>query len=148
MNKRVWVPLAGVVGGLVLIQLWPVERTNPPVTAEISAPPEVMEVIRAACYDCHSNETRWPWYGYVAPVSWLVAHDVNEAREKLNFSEWGLLSQEDVAESREEVWEEVEEGDMPLRKYVWLHPEARLSEEQRQVLRRWSAAGASTEEEH
>ncbi|UCF40387.1 MAG: heme-binding domain-containing protein [Gemmatimonadota bacterium] len=146
MSKRVWVPVVGAFGVLVLIQLWPVERANPPVTAEIAAPPEVMEVLRVACYDCHSNETRWPWYGYVAPVSWLVAHDVNEAREELNFSEWGLLSAEDAAELREEVWEEVEEGEMPLRKYVWLHPEARLSREQRQVLQMWSGAGE--QEEH
>jgi hypothetical protein len=137
--------MASVAGVLVFIQLWPVARANPPVTAEISAPQEVMDVLRSACYDCHSNETHWPWYGYIAPVSWLVAHDVNEARHEMNFSEWGLLSEEDAAELREEIWEEVEEGEMPLRKYVWLHSEARLSAEQRRALQAWSTAGAAAE---
>jgi hypothetical protein len=99
-----------------------------------------MDVFRTACYDCHSNETRWPWYGYVAPVSWLVAHDVRDGREELNFSEWSLLLDEDAEELREEIWEEVEEGEMPLRKYRWMHSDARLSEEQRRVLREWSEA--------
>ncbi len=146
LSRRVWVPTIGVAGLVVLIQLWPVDRANPPVTAEIDAPPRVMQVLRTACYDCHSNETRWPWYGYVAPVSWLVAHDVHEAREELNFSASGLLSPEDAAELREEVWEEVEEGEMPLGKYLWMHSDARLSEEQRQVLREWAGAREGEEE--
>jgi hypothetical protein len=140
VNKRVGIPLASAMGLLVFIQLWPVDRSNPPVTGEIEVPLQVMEVLRAACYDCHSNETRWPWYGYVAPVSWLVTHDVKEAREELNFSEWNLLSDEDAEELREEVWEEVEEGEMPLRKYRWMHSDARLSDAQRRVLREWSEA--------
>lgn len=152
MNKRLRIALASAGGLLVLIQLWPVDRANPPVTGELEASPELMEVLRGACYDCHSNETRWPWYGYVAPASWLVAHDVHEAREELNFSEWSLMSGEDAAELREEMWEEVEEGEMPLRKYLWLHPEARLSESQRRVLQAWSTVGAEaeadTEERH
>ena len=67
-------------------QLVPVERTNPPVEAEIVAEPEVHALLRRACYDCHSHETVWPWYAWVAPVSWLVAHDVDHAREELDFS--------------------------------------------------------------
>ncbi len=145
VNKRVWIPVASAFGLLVLIQLWPVDRANPPVTAEIEGPAELVEVLRTACYDCHSHETRWPWYGYVAPVSWLVTHDVREGREELNFSEWGLLSQEDAEELREEIGEEVEEGEMPLRKYLWMHPGARLSDEQRRVIREWSESGESAE---
>jgi len=68
----------------VLIQFIPVARTNPPVEGEISASPEVMSILRRACYDCHSNETRWPWYSKIAPVSWLSVKDVNEGREHLN----------------------------------------------------------------
>jgi hypothetical protein len=146
VNKRVWIPIASSVALLIFIQLWPVGRSNPPVTAEIDVPPQVMEVMRTACYDCHSNETRWPWYGYVAPVSWLVAHDVREAREELNFSEWNLLSDEDAEELREEVWEEVEEGEMPLRWYRWMHSDARLSDEQLLVLKEWSAAQETAED--
>ena len=131
-----------IVGGVALalflgIQLMPVDRSNPPVTADLDAPHEVKALLRAACYDCHSHETRWPWYSYVAPVSWLVAHDVEEARTEMSFSEWGALDPREQRELRREMWEKVEEGKMPLKKYVMLHPGARLSEEQKRLLRDW-----------
>ena len=81
--------LLGLVVALVAIQLVPVDRTSPPVTADIAAPANVRAVLKRACYDCHSNETTWPWYSRVAPVSWLVARDVREGRKELNFSDWG-----------------------------------------------------------
>jgi hypothetical protein len=122
----------------VVIQFVPVKRTNPPVEADFDGPPKVAAVLETSCYDCHSNETRWPWYGRVAPVSWLVAHDVEEAREHLNFSSWGSYDLRQQEKLAEEIWEEVEEGEMPLRKYLLAHPEARLSESARQTLREWS----------
>ncbi len=73
------------------IQLVPVNRSNPTVEADLEAPEAVTAVLRTACYDCHSNETHWPWYSYVAPVSWLVAHDVEEARSEFSFSHWEQL---------------------------------------------------------
>src|SRR6478752_3717270 len=66
-----------------------IRRVNPPVTAEAQLPAPVRDVVRRSCYSCHSNETEWPWYAYVAPASWLVGHDVNDGRRHLNFSEWG-----------------------------------------------------------
>ena len=126
----------------LLIQLVPVERSNPPVLGELTAPDPVMEVLRGSCYDCHSNETIWPWYSRVAPVSWRLAEHVREGREHLNFSEWSELSTEDRQELREEIWEEVEEGHMPLSDYLRMHPEAVLTEAQREVLRRWSEGRA------
>jgi uncharacterized membrane protein len=142
MNKgRWWRRVAVVLGVAVLaIQLVPVDRTNPPVEEEVPASPEVREILRRACYDCHSHETEWPWYSRVAPVSWLVARDVEEAREHLNFSTWNRLSAEDRAEGFEEAWEEVESGEMPLWFYVPLHPEAELTAEERSLLRAWSVA--------
>lgn len=131
----------------VLIQLYPVDRTNPPVLEEVPAPPEVAEVFESACYNCHSNQVRWPWYSYVAPVSWLIAHDVSEAREHLNFSEWGLDPEEDMEDLLEEIWEEVEEGEMPLKKYRLLHPEARLTERQKGLIEDWTSEAASRLEE-
>ena len=131
-----WVLLALFVA----IQLVPVDRSNPPVTADLDAPAEVESVLRTACYDCHSYETSWPWYGYVAPVSWLVAHDVEEAREELCFSEWGRLDPREQADLREEMWEEIDEGEMPLGQYVLLHPEARLTDEQKRLLHDWCRA--------
>ena len=142
MAKRAWVRRSAVgVGGLLLaVQLVPVNRTNPPVQEEVPASPEVRAVLRCACYDCHSHESTWPWYGYVAPVSWLVARDISEAREHLNFSTWNRLSPEDRAEAFEEAWEEIESGEMPLWFYVPLHPEAKLTAEDRALLRAWSVA--------
>jgi hypothetical protein len=133
--------LLAVVVLLLGIQLVPVSRTNPAVTGEVGAPAHVMTVLETSCYDCHSHETRWPWYAYVAPVSWLVAHDVEEGREHLNFSTWASYDSEDIADHLEEIWEEVEEGNMPLGKYVRLHPDAQLTDADRDALRAWTHAG-------
>jgi len=138
LNK--WLKFGGLalVVLLVLAQFVPVERTNPPVGDEIQAPPEVMAVLKRSCYDCHSNETVWPAYSRVAPISWLVAHDVNEGRSGVNYSEWGALSADDKAHLLEETWEEVEEGKMPLKKYMLLHQDARLSDSDLATLRGWT----------
>lgn len=125
---------------LVAAQFVPVDRTNPPVGEEIVAPAEVMTVLERACYDCHSNETVWPAYSRVAPASWLVVRDVRLGREALNYSTWGRYSAEERAELLEETWEEVEEGEMPMKAYVLLHPAARLTAEDEAVLRAWSRA--------
>ena len=93
---------------LLLIQLVPVDRSNPPVESEISTPPEVHIILRKACYDCHSNETTWPWYSKVAPVSWLVASDVHEGREELNFSTWASYNSEQKVKKLKETWEEID----------------------------------------
>lgn len=129
--------LGGLAASFIAIQAVPVERTNPPVEADLAAPTPVKTILRRSCYDCHSNETRWPWYAHVAPVSWLVVHDVNDARDKVNFSSWELMSPKDEANARHETWKEIENGKMPLPKYVPLHPEARLSPEDFAVLREW-----------
>jgi len=126
---------------VVVIQFVPVSKTNPPVTGEIEAPESVMKVFKTSCYDCHSNEVVWPWYSNVAPVSWLVAYDVDEAREEFNFSEWSSYNAEDRLDNREEIWEEVEEGHMPLWYYLLLHPEAKLSAEDKETIKNWSAGG-------
>jgi len=125
---------------LVAAQFVPVDRTNPPVGVEIVAPAEVMAVLERACYDCHSSETAWPAYSRVAPVSWLVARDVHEGREALNYSTWDRYSAEERAELLEETREEVEEGEMPMKAYVLLHPAARVTAEDRAVLRAWTSA--------
>ncbi len=141
VKRKTKVMLVSGAGIAVAIQLYPVDRSNPPVRSAISVPAAVDSVLRAACYDCHSYETDWPWYSYIAPVSWFVANHVHEAREELNFSDWAALSQEDAAELLEEISEEVEEGEMPLRSYRVVHPAARLSAEQRAAISRWATAG-------
>ena len=116
---------------LVLIQLVPYGRdhANPSVAAEPawdSATTRALAV--TACFDCHSNETEWPWYTNVAPLSWVVQRDVDEGREVLNFSEWG------PGQEADEAAEAVREGEMPPASYLVLHPDARLSDADRQAL--------------
>ena len=122
---------------VLLAQLWPVERTNPPVKANLEAPPEVSSILRAACYDCHSNETHWPWYSYIAPISWQVAHHVDEGRRELNFSDWGSYRESKQLSLAEEMLEQIDQGEMPTWDYKLAHPEARLTSEQIAVLRAW-----------
>lgn len=124
-------------GVFLAAQFVPVSRTNPPMGSELIAPPEVISVLRRSCYDCHSNETVWPWYSRVAPASWLLAKDVREGREAVNYSTWERYSVVERSEKQAETWEDVEEGEMPLGIYTLLHPRARLSRQDRAVLRSW-----------
>ncbi len=118
--------LIGVVVAAFAIQLVPYGRShaNPPVVAEPTwASARTRELAVRACFDCHSNETVWPWYSNVAPVSWLVQRDVDEGRAKLNFSEWTR-----PAEEADEAAETVREGEMPPPIFLVTHQEARLSD--------------------
>ena len=127
---------------LVLAQLVPYGRVeNPPVRAEPAwDSPRTRELAVRACFDCHSNQSKRQWY-HVAPASWLVAYDVAEAREHLNFSEFDR-EQDDAHEAAEMV----EEREMPLKKYLFVHPEARLTGAERAELVRGLAATLGTEE--
>jgi hypothetical protein len=139
-----WAALALCVV-LIAIQFVPVKRTNPPGQTEFHGSPELVSVLRRACYDCHSNETVWPWYSRIAPISWVVAYDVRQGRAALNFSTWNQLSPEKQTEAIKESWKEIAEGEMPTWYYVALHPEARLSPADKSVLRAWSGAAAGGE---
>jgi len=139
MRRRSKVLLAIAVL-LIGIQLVPVSRDNPPVTAAVETPAEVQWILETSCYDCHSNLTRWPWYSRVAPVSWLIRHDVSEGRDQLNFSEWGDYPARRQNHKLEELEEMVRDGKMPLKKYVPLHPEARLTDADVETLIEWSKA--------
>ncbi|WP_296461270.1 heme-binding domain-containing protein [Rubinisphaera sp.] len=136
------------VFGLVLflgLQLVPIDRHNPEVVADINAPEEVKLILRRACYDCHSNETKWPWYSYVAPGSWLMAKDVREGRDYLNFSEWGdYYEMEETPEYfLDECFGSIESGEMPLWFYLPMHPEAKLTAEDMKILKEWCQAEES-----
>lgn len=135
--------LVGAGVALVIAQVIPVSRTNPPVESEVPASPEVRQILRRACYDCHSNETVWPGYAYVAPVSWLIASDVLRGRRHMNFSTWNRLSADEQAKHFREAWEQVSEGEMPLGIYLPLHPEARLTDADKAALEAWSKSGGS-----
>ena len=123
---------------LLLIQLVPVDKTNPPIEAEIPASEEVRTILKRSCYDCHSNETRWPWYSRVAPISWLVVYDVKEGRDELNFSTWNKYSASKQNKKLKEIWEEIDEGEMPLWVYLPAHPKAKLSANDKAILQNWT----------
>ena len=131
-----------LVVAVVVAQFVPVTRDNPPVGADFDGDAAVKAVLKKSCYDCHSNETVWPWYSYVAPVSWLVASDVTEAREKLNFSDWGQMSPENQAHASREVWKEIEKGEMPLGMYLLMHSEAVPTEADKVVIQNWAGGTA------
>ena len=131
--------IAGVlIAAFIAIQFRTVERTNPPVHRDFDGPAEVKEILQRACYDCHSNETKWPFYSYVAPFSWTVTKDVEEARDELNFSNWRRMPRVRQFKKKREIWDEVDDGKMPLWYYVPLHPGAKLSEHDKDIIREWS----------
>ncbi|HSE98981.1 MAG TPA: heme-binding domain-containing protein, partial [Blastocatellia bacterium] len=115
-------------------------RTNPSfetsrtIESHATVPREVAAVLKRACKDCHSHETVWPWYSNVAPVSWLLINHVNEGRSEMNFSDWARYDARQADHLLEELCKEVKNGNMPLSSYVALHPEAKLSDEEKQLL--------------
>jgi hypothetical protein len=129
-----------------LLQFTNPPRTNPTVVSDLLAssapPPHVAAMLRSACYDCHSSETKWPWYSRVAPMSWLIANDVRDGRENLNLSDWPKDSTR-AAKRLENMSEEIGYGDMPPKKYTAIHADARLTEIQRKELTDWLDAEAA-----
>lgn len=141
--KKVLITLVIILIG---IQFIPVERTNPPVSWDINAPQGVSEILRESCYDCHSNETTWPWYSKIAPISFLVAGDVNDGRKHLNFSEWDKYEADKREKIREEIVEEIEKENMPLPLYTFTHPSAKLDDHKIKIIKEWIQPGSSLEE--
>lgn len=127
---------AGVIVVLFVgMQLIPVGRDNPPVLAEPKwNSPETRALAKRACFDCHSNETVWPWYSYVAPVSWAVTHNVQEGRDRLNFSEWGTARGEGDEGGENETGEVIMNGSMPPADYIAQHPTSALTQAEKQQL--------------
>jgi cytochrome c551/c552 len=124
---------------LAAAQFAQVARTNPPVKGDLAAPAAVSEIIRHACYDCHSNETQWPWYSQIAPASWLAYRHVMEARARLNFSEWADYTYDPGTEAHklEEIERLIKSGAMPPWYYRMMHPSGRLTDAQRITVLRW-----------
>ncbi len=143
----------GVVAGLVgfgLLQIAPVKLfgiptqdigTNPPERFAFDGPPEVEAVMRRACFDCHTNETRWPLYARIAPGSWLMARDVHKGRNHVNFSKWGDADEDERQTDRENAWEQIESGAMPPWFYILpMHPDAKLSPADKELLKSYLLA--------
>ncbi|MBM3129710.1 MAG: hypothetical protein FJ009_13925 [Chloroflexi bacterium] len=136
MNKKIIrIGIAVVIVGaalFLLIQFLPIgpQRTNPPIVAEPKwDSPQTRALAKRACFDCHSNETQWLWYSYIAPVSWILANDALVARRAFNFSEWRAGDLTAAAMERS-----IKNGSMPLPQYLLVHPEARLTDAEKQQL--------------
>lgn len=133
----------GFIVLLVLIQLIRVDTTNPDVdgvndySIVTNAPDEISDLLKNSCYDCHSNETRHPWYSNIAPVSWMLKNHIDEGREHVNFSEWGNYSFKKKMALQEECMEELEKDKMPLKSYTMIHSNAELSANDKAVLIKW-----------
>jgi len=138
-----------VLLAFVLVQFAGPERTNPTIDeamrleATASVPGDVQHMLRRACYDCHSDETRWPWYSSVAPISWLVVGDVKEARAELNFSRWSEYHRYDRADLLDKACELAKKGEMPLPPYVLLHAAAKLSPADLEAFCAWTTTEAA-----
>jgi len=157
-----WVRMGMVAGAVLAVgaQFVGPAKTNPSadpaqsVFARLETPSAVKATLERACNDCHSNNTRWPWYTSVAPVSWWTIDHVNQGRSHLNFSAWGQLRPQDAASLLGEICEEVESAGMPLPSYLRMHSEARLSLEDRKGVCLWAVAqrnkltGNAGHEEH
>ena len=136
--------LAAIVG-FGLLQIFPAKRlgiptedigTNPPERFAFDGPPEVERIMRRACFDCHTNETRWPLYARIAPGSWLMARDVHNGRSHMNWSKWADVDEDERKDDLQTCWEQVESGAMPKWFYVFpFHPAAKLSDADKAVLK-------------
>lgn len=101
-------------------------------------PDTVQTILKLACYDCHSNNTRYPWYTYVQPVGWLLANHIRDGKEELNFSEFGAYSNRRKQSKLKSIQSQVHDGEMPLSSYTLLHKKARLTDEQKQLIIDWA----------
>lgn len=125
---------------IAVIQFIPIDRTNKPVKKSenfvdvVNTPPKIRELLRNACYDCHSNETVYPDYAFVAPISWSIKHHINDGREHLNFSEWATFNSDLKENMLANAMDAVEDKTMPMTAYIPYHPKANLNNAQRKVL--------------
>jgi len=133
--KRLGLALIVIVIG---IQLIPVDKSSPPGRGAAAAPADVQTLLRRACFDCHSNETVWPWYAQIAPASLLIARDVKKGRKEVNFSTWEKYDDKRKARKLKEIAKQVEKGGMPLYYYLPFHPDAKLSPAERELIVNWA----------
>ncbi len=141
MTKRI---LLGLVVLFAVLQFFRPHKnlSSGPQTNDIMVrfptPPDVKAALRAACYDCHSNETRYPLYAEVQPVAWWIASHVKQGKSELNFSEFGALPAKRAVRKLQQLVEEIENHDMPLKSYTVLHSDARLTEAQIKQISDWA----------
>jgi hypothetical protein len=145
IQKKVFRVISFLIIGLLIIQFIQPRFENPPVTAEITAPAEVKALLKKACFDCHSNETKLRWFDRISPVSWTIAKDIQDGRNAVNFSAWNNRT---AAQQKDKFWEIVNlalSGVMPLKEYTLMHPSAKLSETDLAILKNYVSGMAYAE---
>jgi hypothetical protein len=147
MKKKLKWVFGVLVVVFALLQFANPARTNPPVVSDLMAtnvpPPHIAALLHAACYDCHSYKTKWPWYSRIAPASLLVIGDVNEGRKHLNLSDWPAGDSVRAAKKLDRMSEEIDYREMPPGKYTLIHADARLTDADRKELTGWLDAEAA-----
>lgn len=140
-TKKILVSLLAI---LIIIQLFRPEKnqstaeTPNDIFAHYQASESTKQLIHTSCYDCHSNNTKYPWYAEIQPVAWWLADHVNEGKSELNFSEFANYAPKKADHKMEEFVEMIKEGEMPLKSYTLIHADARLTDEQRADLAKWA----------
>ena len=135
--------LLGLLGLLIVLQFIPIDRSVPEIQPSqdflqiVNAPEGMANLIKNACYDCHSYESEYPWYAKIAPVSFLIKSHIKGGREEMNFSEWGTYSKEKTSTKLEECFKMVNDREMPMKSFVFMHPEAKMTDVQVTGLAQW-----------
>ena len=144
MRKKIKRIVLIAVGFFILLQCWQPARNQdngqaPTVhfTQVYNVPPEVQNILQTSCYDCHSNNTKYPWYSWVQPARMLMENDIKKGKSNLNFSEWGNYSTRKQANKLSRITKQIKQGAMPLSSYTLIHQNARLSESQKQEVITW-----------
>jgi len=143
MNRRARIATLALLICIAGVQLVQPDTSNPPVDParrlwnDYTLDPRVAEIMHRACANCHSYETKWPWYARISPVSWFLARHVSKGRDKLNFDDWSAAA---VPDQLQEIYDSIAKKKMPLASYLLMHPEARLSQGDRDRLLAWADA--------
>ena len=144
MRKILKVIAVVFVLAFIALQFYRPEIINPPViesetlASTTRVPANIQALLKRSCNDCHSNQTIYPWYSHVTPFSWLLAEHIEEGRRELNFSVWNTYSGNRKRNKFDEICEQVTTGEMPHNQYLWIHAEARFSEEDKKLLCDWA----------
>lgn len=146
MKKILKIIAVVLAAAFIAVQFYRPDRTTPPVIeaetleAETQASENVKAILARSCNDCHSNRTVYPWYSQITPFSWLLANHINEGRAELNFSVWATYADERKRRKLEDICEQVTNGEMPYKQYLWIHRDATLTEADKQILCDWTRA--------
>lgn len=142
-KKIVFLALVSLVG----IQIFPTKRnqnTAIPIaiwttdfTKTFDVPTNIQAILKTSCYDCHSNNTNYPWYHKIQPISWLIEHHIEKGKDELNFSEFGCYSKRKQKNKLKAVVNQIKDGEMPLSSYIFIHSNAKLTENQKKEMMNW-----------